>query len=127
MDCRLASLNLEDESEINWKALSESDLNIWSAHILQRHWTKLKKSVKGHEDRTFSGKVLRLCPRLFSRSLPTETLKMVKVKNEAKLSGGKKTAHHASKNGTQGEDKKALTMSKVIVEDSDTGLAPLDD
>ena len=70
VDCRLASLNLEDESEINWNALSDGNWNLWSPHILQRHWVSLKKSVKNHEDRTFSGMVLCLCPSLLSSRFP---------------------------------------------------------
>lgn len=67
---RLASLELEDESEINWNALSDGDWNLWSAHTLQRHWAKMKKRVKGHEDRTFGGMILRLCPVLMSSRSP---------------------------------------------------------
>jgi len=69
---RLISLKLEEESEIDWNALSDDDWNLWSAHTLQRHWAKMKKGVEGHKDRTFSGMVLHLCPGLLSSWSPPQ-------------------------------------------------------
>ena len=66
MGRRLASLKLEDESEIDWNALSDGDWNLWSGHNLQRHWARMKRGVKGHEDRTFLGIILQLCPSSLS-------------------------------------------------------------
>jgi len=106
---RLASLKIEDESEINWNALSDSDWNLWSGHNLQRHWTKMKRGVKGHQDRTF-----------------LEILKMVKAKNRTKFSEGTKARRDStSKKGPGGEDKE-LILSKSIINDSDEELAHLD-
>jgi hypothetical protein len=127
VECRLVSLKLEDELEINWKAISDNDWNLWSAHTLQKHWVVLKKSVKGYEDRTFSGMVLRLCLGLLSSHSPPEILKMVMVKKEAELSTKKKSTHNSTskKKGTRGEDKAEPAQSKAVVEDSDEELAPL--
>lgn len=54
------SLNVRDDTEIDWKLLSDPDWNLWSAHALQRRWLTLKKSVKGYEDMTHQGRFLSL-------------------------------------------------------------------
>jgi len=51
--CKLASLNINDDTEIDWKLLNDEDWNLWSAHQLQRRFQTLKKSVKGYETMTF--------------------------------------------------------------------------
>ncbi|KAK7060487.1 RNA polymerase I enhancer binding protein [Paramarasmius palmivorus] len=50
---KLDSLNVRDDSEIDWKTLGDEDWNHWSAHTLQRRWFTMKKSIKGHEDMSF--------------------------------------------------------------------------
>ncbi|KAI3612161.1 nucleolar protein [Moniliophthora roreri] len=50
---KLDSLNVRDDSEIDWKTLGDEDWNHWSAHVLQRRWFTMKKSIKGHEDMSF--------------------------------------------------------------------------
>ena len=52
---RIASLPINDDTEIDWKALNDSDWDLWSAHQLQRRWKSLKKTVKGHETLPFKG------------------------------------------------------------------------
>ncbi|EJD01617.1 uncharacterized protein FOMMEDRAFT_88468 [Fomitiporia mediterranea MF3/22] len=47
---KIASLNVNDDSEIDWKLLVDDDWNLWSAHTLQRRWMTLKRSVRGHEE-----------------------------------------------------------------------------
>ncbi|EPQ59077.1 hypothetical protein GLOTRDRAFT_33370 [Gloeophyllum trabeum ATCC 11539] len=49
---KIASLNVRDDTEIDWKVLPDESWNLWSAHILQRRWMTLKKSVRGWEDMT---------------------------------------------------------------------------
>ncbi len=44
---RIASLDVRDDSEIDWKLLNDDDWNLWSAHSLQRRWLSLKRSVEG--------------------------------------------------------------------------------
>ena len=53
--CRIDSLNVRDDTEIDWKTISDADWNLWSAHTLQRRWFTLKRSVKGHENMTHQG------------------------------------------------------------------------
>jgi hypothetical protein len=62
---RLASLSINDDTEIDWKLLNDPDWNLWSAHQLQRRFQTLKKSVKGHESMSFHGDLqLSLPPRV---------------------------------------------------------------
>jgi len=49
---KIDSLNVRDDTEIDWKTISDADWNLWSAHTLQRRWFTLKRSVKGHENMT---------------------------------------------------------------------------
>ncbi|CAA7260050.1 unnamed protein product [Cyclocybe aegerita] len=49
---KVDSLNVRDDTEIDWKLISDADWNLWSAHTLQRRWLTLKKSVKGYEEMT---------------------------------------------------------------------------
>ncbi|KAG7096766.1 hypothetical protein E1B28_004177 [Marasmius oreades] len=50
---KLDSLNVRDDTEIDWKTLNDEDWNHWSAHTLQRRWFTMKNSIKGHEDMSF--------------------------------------------------------------------------
>ncbi|KAI0251329.1 hypothetical protein BJV78DRAFT_1212509 [Lactifluus subvellereus] len=49
---KVDSLHVRDDSEIDWKTLPDLNWNLWSAHILQRRWQTMKRSVRGHEDMT---------------------------------------------------------------------------
>jgi len=51
--CKLASLNINDDTEVDWKLLNDEDWNLWSAHQLQRRFLTLKRSVKGYETMSF--------------------------------------------------------------------------
>ena len=55
------SINVREDTEIDWKTISDADWNLWSAHTLQRRWFTLKRSVKGHENMTHQG----MLPSLF--------------------------------------------------------------
>ena len=52
---RVASMEVRDDSEIDWKLLSDDDWNLWSAHTTQRQWRKLKQTILGHEEMGFQG------------------------------------------------------------------------
>lgn len=52
---RLASLSINDDTEVDWKMLNDEDWNLWSAHQLQRRFRALKRSIKGHESMSFHG------------------------------------------------------------------------
>ncbi|KAH6915123.1 hypothetical protein BKA70DRAFT_1258058 [Coprinopsis sp. MPI-PUGE-AT-0042] len=49
---KVDSLNVRDDTEIDWKTLPDPTWNLWSAHTLQRRWLTMKKSIKGYEDMT---------------------------------------------------------------------------
>ncbi|KAI9466939.1 hypothetical protein BJY52DRAFT_1235377 [Lactarius psammicola] len=49
---KVDSLNVRDDSEIDWKTLPDPNWNLWSAHTLQRRWLTMKRSVRGYEDMT---------------------------------------------------------------------------
>ena len=54
---RIDSMNVRDDTEIDWKLIPDPDWNLWSAHTLQRRWLTLKNSIKGHEDMTHKGEI----------------------------------------------------------------------
>ncbi|ETW83814.1 hypothetical protein HETIRDRAFT_46989 [Heterobasidion irregulare TC 32-1] len=47
---KVHSLNVRDDSEIDWKTLPDANWNFWSAHILQRRWQTMKRGIRGYED-----------------------------------------------------------------------------
>ncbi|PPQ77681.1 hypothetical protein CVT25_011116 [Psilocybe cyanescens] len=49
---KIDSLNVRDDTEIDWKLIPDPDWNLWSAHTLQRRWLTMKKGIKGYEDMT---------------------------------------------------------------------------
>lgn len=65
---RVDSLNVRDDTEIDWKTLPDPGWNFWSAHSLQRRWLTLKRSIKGFEDMTHQGmpvpRSLEICATL---------------------------------------------------------------
>ena len=64
---RVDSLNVRDDSEIDWKTLPDPNWNLWSAHTLQRRWLTMKRGVRGYEDMTHSGSVYQLAFYGFTR------------------------------------------------------------
>ncbi|KAH9947219.1 hypothetical protein B0H21DRAFT_740145 [Amylocystis lapponica] len=47
---KIDSMNVRDDSEIDWKLLPDEHWNVWSAHSLQRRWTTMKRGIKGYEE-----------------------------------------------------------------------------
>ncbi|KAI0355374.1 hypothetical protein OH77DRAFT_1402954 [Trametes cingulata] len=47
---KVDSLNVRDDTEIDWKLLPDENWNVWSAHSLQRRWLTMKRSIKGFEE-----------------------------------------------------------------------------
>lgn len=52
---RLDTLQVQHDSEIDWKTIPDDDWNLWSAHVLQVRWQAMKKSIKGHEYMSYRG------------------------------------------------------------------------
>lgn len=53
--CRVDSMNVRDDTEIDWKLLPDEHWNLWSAHSLQRRWLTMKRGIKGFEDMSHAG------------------------------------------------------------------------
>ncbi|KAF8897692.1 hypothetical protein BD779DRAFT_1432214 [Infundibulicybe gibba] len=49
---KIDSLNVRDDTEIDWQTLPDAHWNLWSAHTLQRRWLTMKRGIKGYEDMT---------------------------------------------------------------------------
>ncbi|KAH9943154.1 uncharacterized protein BXZ73DRAFT_40555 [Epithele typhae] len=47
---KVDSMNVRDDTEIDWKLLPDDHWNIWSAHSLQRRWLTMKRGIKGFEE-----------------------------------------------------------------------------
>ncbi|TBU33012.1 hypothetical protein BD311DRAFT_473065 [Dichomitus squalens] len=47
---KVDSMNVRDDTEIDWKLLPDENWNVWSAHSLQRRWLTMKRSIKGFEE-----------------------------------------------------------------------------
>ena len=56
---RVDSMNVRDDTEIDWKLLPDENWNIWSAHSLQRRWLTMKRSIKGFEEMSHAGKSIQ--------------------------------------------------------------------
>lgn len=46
---RIASLDVVDEKDIDWKSLSDPAWNMWSGHVLQQKWRQLKASCNADD------------------------------------------------------------------------------
>ncbi|KAG8867075.1 RNA polymerase I enhancer binding protein [Serendipita sp. 405] len=54
---KLATIDISNEKDINWRLLLDDGWDIWSPHDLQRRWATMKKSVVGYEQMPF-GEIL---------------------------------------------------------------------
>ena len=52
---RVNSLDVNDDTEIDWNTLPDPDWNVHSAHNLQRRWRHMKRKVEGYEDKSHAG------------------------------------------------------------------------
>jgi hypothetical protein len=52
---RVNDLGVNDDTEIDWKTLRDDTWNLWSAHMLQRRWTSMKRGIDGYENIPHSG------------------------------------------------------------------------
>jgi len=47
---RIASLDLDDKSDIDWKSLNDPTWDIWSVRCLQKKWRSLKVTCNAPDD-----------------------------------------------------------------------------
>ncbi|KAF8631550.1 hypothetical protein AX15_002305 [Amanita polypyramis BW_CC] len=52
---KIDSLDVNDDTEIDWKTLPDPAWNLWSAHTLQRRWLTMKRSVPHFENLSHQG------------------------------------------------------------------------
>jgi len=76
---KVDSLDIRHDSEIDWKTFPDQDWNIWSPHLLQRRWTTMKRSVKGHETMTHA-EILDVLREKKASHLPTYSIHSPKKK-----------------------------------------------
>ncbi|KAF8204710.1 hypothetical protein BJ912DRAFT_840406 [Pholiota molesta] len=80
---KVDSLNVRDDTEIDWKLIPDPDWNLWSAHTLQRRWLTLKKGVKGYEDMTHQ-EIMDIL-RVKKADLPPPPVPSTRKKKERKV------------------------------------------
>lgn len=90
---RVDSMNVRDDTEIDWKLLPDENWNIWSAHSLQRRWLTMKRGIKGFEEMSHAGE-FRLSgvvgSRLTGSAEIMEILKTKKAQSPPPSSSGRK-------------------------------------
>lgn len=69
---KVDSLNVRDDSEIDWKLLPDEHWNLWSAHSLQRRWLTMKRGIKGHEEMTHT-EIMEILKTKKAHALPMPT------------------------------------------------------
>ncbi|KAH9833649.1 uncharacterized protein C8Q71DRAFT_873939 [Rhodofomes roseus] len=94
---KVDSLNVRDDTEIDWKLLPDENWNVWSAHALQRRWLTMKRSIKGHEEMSHAG-----------WSLLTEMMEILKTKKS-----------HVPGSSTSRKKKSKVTSAEAVVEVDD--------
>ncbi|KAF9464388.1 hypothetical protein BDZ94DRAFT_1162036 [Collybia nuda] len=80
---KVDSLNVRDDTEIDWKTIPDPHWNLWSAHTLQRRWLTMKRGIKGYEDMTHQDIMDIL--RVKKAQLPTPPIVSTKKRKERKV------------------------------------------
>jgi len=115
---RVDSLDVSDESEIDWQKFPDSDWNTWSPGDLKRRWRRMKQRVDGHADMTISGMALWSCRRLCATKSVShiEIMDALRAKHPYIVKRGATSPAPSRKKPVSDA---ARTKSKEIVEDSD--------
>lgn len=133
---RLKDLQVNEESEIDWKALvSKARWNCWSPHDVRRRWVTLKGLVDGHEMLSFSGTFTFLNYSVSSYDINfhcTEVVEVLKTKfaeppENAEFVGGqwvssKKKSMKAAAPSAEG---RVYRSSEVILEEDEVNALVL--
>ena len=53
--CRVASLDVSDESEVHWNDLKDTTWKLWSGNNLRKRWAYLREMVEDPDDKTHKG------------------------------------------------------------------------
>ncbi|KAF8640154.1 hypothetical protein AX17_001390 [Amanita inopinata Kibby_2008] len=70
---KIDSLDVHDDTEIDWKTLPDAAWNLWSAHTLQRRWLTMKRAIKGHKQMSHQEIVEILKQRKATLPIPAPT------------------------------------------------------
>lgn len=57
--CRVASLDVSDESEVCWNDLKDTAWKPWSGNNLRKRWARLRETVEDPDDKTHKGSWFR--------------------------------------------------------------------
>ncbi|KZV75088.1 hypothetical protein PENSPDRAFT_571935 [Peniophora sp. CONT] len=49
---KIDSLDVRDDTEVDWNSLADPDWNTHSGHTMQRRWRHMKRKIDGHENMT---------------------------------------------------------------------------
>jgi len=79
-----SELNVQDVSEIDWNVMRGPDLDNWSAHALQRRWTKLKAKIEGFEDKTHQ-EIVGILSQQFSKLQGPEDCVSTNIQQAAQI------------------------------------------
>jgi hypothetical protein len=63
---RIASLDVGKETDVDWKSLGDPSWNMWSGHILQQKWRRLKALCKADSAMCHRGEYTKFIPPVFS-------------------------------------------------------------
>ncbi|KAI0774595.1 hypothetical protein C8Q74DRAFT_1199696 [Fomes fomentarius] len=67
---KVDSMNVRDDTEIDWKLLPDENWNIWSVHSLQRRWLTMKRSIKGYEEMSHGAEIMEILKTKKAQSPP---------------------------------------------------------
>ena len=117
---RVDSLNVRDDTEIDWKLLPDENWNVWSAHALQRRWLTMKRSIKGHEEMSHAGTLI--LPHFLSYfefervALCSEIMEILKTK---------KSHVPGPSSGRKKKSKVTSAEAVIDVDDVDGNMSPV--
>ncbi|KAF8076560.1 nucleolar protein [Lyophyllum atratum] len=128
---KVDSLNVRDDTEIDWKTIADPQWNLWSAHTLQRRWLTMKRGIKGFEDMTHQ-EIMDIL-RLKKAHMPMPPPVVTKKRKERKVTSAASVVEDgpisapAPAGSSTGRGTLAGTVvSKAVVEDSDSDSSSSD-
>lgn len=71
---RIDSLNVVNESDIDWKSLSDPTWNMWSGHCLQQKWRSMKIACKLDDSVCHRGECTTFIPPVIYLTFPIDAV-----------------------------------------------------
>ncbi|KAK2466066.1 hypothetical protein APHAL10511_001708 [Amanita phalloides] len=124
---KIDSLDVTDDTEIDWKTLPDPAWNLWSAHSLQRRWLTMKRSVPHYESVSHQEIVDTLKSKKAAPLIPPPT--MIRKRKERKVTSAAAIAdadlQRDNTLGISGENStKGLQRLEHVASSSDSTDAP---